>query len=238
MFQQGSDYISRPITTHEQMRRLPHQGARHSTVGHGDASDGVFPLLHSWVLPSSWAILLWRSPSSLSSLWMASRCEWLSLSLCVCVNGGASRTLGLKILRVQGKGGRTDPRCGPGQPAWADQPRPIPARFGRPFAPVGPQVIMHFAPSMCIIWQCHPRVQDRGSLCMKSALLCFNPRGCSYVALQSSPPLEVISSSSWTRTRLLNCCFELVVNPSFMSMFSYINTTLPNACTKMNLLYN
>jgi hypothetical protein len=50
--------------------------------------------------------------------------------------------------------------------------------------------------------------------------------------------LEVISSSSWTRTRLLNCCFELVVNLSFMSMFSYINITLPNAHTEMNLLYD
>jgi hypothetical protein len=61
------------------MRRLPHQGARHSTIDHGDASDSVFLLLHLWVLPSRWAILLRRSPSSLSSLWMASRCEWLSL---------------------------------------------------------------------------------------------------------------------------------------------------------------
>jgi hypothetical protein len=78
MFQQGSNYISRSITTHGQMRRLPHQGARHSTVDHGDASDGVFLLLHLWILPSRWAILLRRSPSSLSSLWMASRCEWLS----------------------------------------------------------------------------------------------------------------------------------------------------------------
>jgi hypothetical protein len=78
MFQQGSDYISRSITTHGQMRRLPHQGARHSTVDHGYTFDGVFLLLHLLVLPSRWAILLWRSPSSLSSLWMASRCEWLS----------------------------------------------------------------------------------------------------------------------------------------------------------------
>jgi hypothetical protein len=31
---------------------------------------------------------------------------------------------------------------------------------------------------------------------------------------------------------------ELVANPSFMSIFSCINTTLPNACTKMNLLYD
>jgi hypothetical protein len=48
--------------------------------------------------------------------------------------------------------------------------------------------------------------------------------------------LEVISSSSWTWTRLHKYSFELVVKPSFMSMFSYINTTLPNACT--NLLYD
>jgi hypothetical protein len=41
-----------------------------------------------------------------------------------------------------------------------------------------------------------------------------------------------------TRTRLRNCTFELIVNSSFMSMFSYINTTLTNACTKMNLLYD
>jgi hypothetical protein len=52
----------------------------------------------------------------------------------------------LKILRVQEKEGRTDAGSGLGRPAWADRPRPISARFGRPFAPVGPQVIMHFAP--------------------------------------------------------------------------------------------
>jgi hypothetical protein len=130
------------------MRRLPHQGARHGTVDHDDAADGVFLLLHLLVLPSSWAILLRRCPSSLSSLWMASRCEWLSLSP---ANGGASRALGLKILRVQGKGGRTNPRSRLGRPAWADWPRPIPARFGRPFALVGPHAFMHFAPSICII---------------------------------------------------------------------------------------
>jgi hypothetical protein len=75
-------------------------------------------------------------------------------------HGGASRVLGLKILRVQGKGGRTDPRSGLGRLAWADRPRPISARFGPPFAPVGPQVIMHFAPSTCMILtmsSSHPR---------------------------------------------------------------------------------
>jgi hypothetical protein len=66
-------------------------------------------------------------------------------------NGGASRTLRLKILRVQGKGGRTDPRSGPGQSAWADQPRSTSARFGRPFAHVGRHAFMHFAPSTCTI---------------------------------------------------------------------------------------
>jgi hypothetical protein len=64
-------------------------------------------------------------------------------------NGGASRDLGLKILRVGGGG--TDPGTGPGWSAWADRPRPIPAWFSRPFAPVGPCVIMHFAPSTCTI---------------------------------------------------------------------------------------
>jgi hypothetical protein len=98
------------------------------------------------VLPSRWSILLWRSPSSLSSLWMASRCEWLSF-----VNGRASRDLGLKILRVQGKGGRTDVGSGPGRPAWVDRPRPTSARFGRPFAPVGSHAFIHFAPSTCMI---------------------------------------------------------------------------------------
>jgi hypothetical protein len=91
-----------------------------------------------------------RSPSEdlppLSSLWMASWCEWLSSA-----NGGTSRVLGLKILRVQGKGGRTDPQSGLGGPAWADRPKPISARFGRPFAPVGPHALMHFAPSTCTI---------------------------------------------------------------------------------------
>jgi hypothetical protein len=72
----------------------------------------------------------------------------MALSL---LNGGASRVLGLKIFRVQGKGGRTDAGTRLGRLAWADRPRPNSARFGRPFAPVGPQVIMHFAPSTCMI---------------------------------------------------------------------------------------
>jgi hypothetical protein len=146
-------------------------------------------------------------------------------------NGGASSSLGLKILRVQGKGGQTDAESGLGRPAWADRPRPISAWFGRPFTPVGPKVIMHFAPSTCMILMMSSS-RPRWRLSMHEVQsLRFNPRVYSFVALQSFPPSEVISSSSWTRTRLRKCSFELVANPSFMSMFFYINTTLPNACT-------
>jgi hypothetical protein len=73
---------------------------------------------------------------------------------------------------------------------------------------------------------------------MKFGLLRFNPRGCSYVTLWSSPHLGVISSCSRKRTGLLICSFELVVTPSFVSIFSCKNITLPNAHTEMNLLYN
>jgi hypothetical protein len=65
---------SSSITTHGQMRRLPHQGARHGTVDHGDASDGVFLLLHLWVLPSSRVILLANDFPPLLSL-ACGRCD-------------------------------------------------------------------------------------------------------------------------------------------------------------------
>jgi hypothetical protein len=129
------------------------------------------------------------------------------------------------------KGGRTNPRVG-----QAGRPEPTglgPLRPGS-VAPSLPWVLMHLCtlpPPLALFWRCHPRVQDGGSLCMKFGLLRFNPWGYSFVELRSSPPLEVISSSSWTRIRLRKCSFELVMNLSFMSMFSYINTTLPNACT-------
>jgi hypothetical protein len=125
-------------------------------------------------------------------------------------------------------------KAGPNQPPeWAGPTGLGPPRPGR--SPLSlPWVLMHLCtlpPTLAWFWRCYPRVQDGDSLCMKSGLLRFNPRGCSFVTLRSLPPLEVISSSSWTRTRLRKCSFELVANLSFMSMFSYINTTLPNACT-------
>jgi hypothetical protein len=131
-------------------------------------------------------------PLSLSSLWMDSWCEWLSSCEWRCLQ---NFRVGDSSSARKG-GGRTDPRSGPGRPDWADQPRPIPARFGRPFAPVSPQVIMHFAPSICMILtmsSSRPRwrfsVHEVRSFTLQSS-------GCSFVTLQSLPPLEVISSSS------------------------------------------
>jgi hypothetical protein len=155
--------------------------------------------------------------------------DGLSVRMALCfANGGASRDLGLKILRVQGKGGPNRPRkwarpAGLGRPAQA---HPGPARS--PLRSRGSSCDYDFAPSICTI------------LTMPSSRLRwrFSVHEFRSVTFQSLPPLEVISSSSCTRTRLCNCSFEFVVNPSFMSMFSYINITLSNACTKMNLLYD
>jgi hypothetical protein len=87
--------------------------------------------------------------------------DLLPLSLACGWPPGANGTLPAEWQRLQGfrvedpsgarKGGRTDAGTGLGRPAWADRPRPNSARFGRPFAPMGPQVIMHFAPSTCMI---------------------------------------------------------------------------------------
>jgi hypothetical protein len=176
------------------MRRLPHQGARHSTVDHGDASDGVFLLLHLWVLPSSRAILLANDlPPLLSRLWMASRangslpCKWRHLQ--------QLRVEGSSGARIGG-GGRTDPRNGPGRAAWADWPRPISVRFGRPFTPVSPHVFMHFAPSTCtILTMSSSRPRWRFSL-HEVRSFTLQSWGMFLITLRSLPPLGVISSSS------------------------------------------
>jgi hypothetical protein len=79
-------------------------------------------------------------PPEISLLSLSLACGWPpGVNGSLPPNGGASRTLGLKILRVQGRG--AEPTSGVGQAG----------RPGRPFAPVGPQVIMHFAPSICMI---------------------------------------------------------------------------------------
>jgi hypothetical protein len=100
------------------------------------------------------------------------------------------------------KGGRTDPEVG-----WADRPGPTGPGPFRPgsVTPSLPCVLRWFCTlplPLAWFWRCRPHVQDRGSPRMKFDLLHFNPRWCSYVALRSLPPLELILSSSWTRTRL------------------------------------
>jgi hypothetical protein len=137
------------------MRRLPHQGAWHSTIDHGDTSDDVFLLLRG--CPG-------RASTSSSNCGCFLRVEWSSLrmisllsflsSLCTAsqangslpANGGTPTYLGLNHLHAQEIGGRTDTRMG-----QADRLRPILAQFGRPFALVGPLDILNFAPSNYII---------------------------------------------------------------------------------------
>jgi hypothetical protein len=152
----------------------------------------------------------------LSSLWMASRCEWLPPCKWQCLQG-------FRVEDPSGarKGG-AEPTPGVGQVGRLGPTGLGPSRPGS-VAPSLPWVLMWLCtlpPPFASFWRWHPRVQDGGSPCMKFGLLRFNAQECSFVALRSSPPLEVISSSSWTRTRLRNCSFQLVVNPSFMSIFS------------------
>jgi hypothetical protein len=94
------------------------------------------------------------------------------------------------------KGGRTDPRSGLVRPTWADRPRPISARFGHPFAPVGPQVIMHFAPSTCMILTMPSSCPRWRFSEHEVRSFTLQSLGVFLVALRSLPPLEVISSSS------------------------------------------
>jgi hypothetical protein len=133
----SSDYISSSITTHGQMRTLPHQGDRHSTVDHGHTSDGVFLLLHLWVLPLSRVILLANDLPPLLSLACGRPLKRMTLSS---ANGGASTYLGLKDLHVQKKGAEPTPEwarpTGLGQTAQA---HPGPVRS--PFCPRGSSCI-------------------------------------------------------------------------------------------------
>jgi hypothetical protein len=110
---------------------------------------------------------------------------------------------------------------------WAGPTGTVPFRPGS-VAPSLPWVLRWLCTlplPLAWFWRCHPRVQDGGSPWMKFGLLRFKARGCSYVALRLFPPLEVNSLSSWTRTRLRKCSFELVANPFFMFMQHKHNTS-------------
>jgi hypothetical protein len=134
---------------------------------------------------------------------------------------------GLNHLHAQEMGSRTDTRN-----RCADRLGPTgtgPLRSGS-VTPSSTWVLLSFwtwTPLIALFWQRHPCVQDVRSSRMKFGR--SSPRECSIVTLRSLTPFGVISSCTWTRTGLLICSFELIVTPSHMSMFSYKNTTLPNA---------
>jgi hypothetical protein len=142
---------SRLTEIHRQ--QLPHQGARHSTVDHGDTSDVVFHLLRGCLGRASTSsstygcFLRVERPFSrifsllfsLSSLWTAS---WANGS--PSANGGASTYLGLKDLHAQEMGGQTNPGVGQvGRPRPTD---PVPSWPGS-VAPSLPWVLM----SLCTL---------------------------------------------------------------------------------------
>jgi hypothetical protein len=177
----------------------------------------------SWMIP-----LLF----SLSSLWTASRangsllCKWQSLH--------EHRVDGSSHAR---KGGAEptpewDRPTGPVRPAQA---HPGPVRS--PFRSRG---------SSCIYAVCPLHLHNFDDVIHASKmfslhefwLFTLQSLGMFLWTLQSLPPLGVISSSSQTRMWLLNCSFEFAVTLSFISMCSYKNITLPNAHTKINLLYH
>jgi hypothetical protein len=119
------------------MKRLPHQGAKHGAVDHGDACDDVFLLLrgcHGRASTSSSTcgcfLGLERSSlrmvsllSFLSSLWTTSQANG-SLS----ANGGAHTNLGLHHLHAQEMGNRID--VGMGQAGRPASTGPSPFRPG------------------------------------------------------------------------------------------------------------
>jgi hypothetical protein len=154
------------------MRRLPHQGARHGIIDHGDASDGVVLLLQGCRGRASTSSStcgcfpqVERSSSRmnsllsfLSSLWMASQAN---ISLSLSTNGSASMDLALHHLHAQKMGGEPTRewarRCiiftlkkrgwqtdtGMGQAGWPGPIGPGPSRTGS-VAPSLPWVLLTF----------------------------------------------------------------------------------------------
>jgi hypothetical protein len=127
-------------------------------------------------------------------------CGWpLSANGSPSANGGASWTLGLKILRVQGKGGRTEPTQVHPCSVWS----PLRSRGSSGDYALCP---FHLHDFDDVIIASKLEVLRAWSPVFYASIL----EGCSFVTLRSLPPLEVISSSSWTRTRLVNAPSNLL----------------------------
>jgi hypothetical protein len=135
------------------------QGARHSSVDHGHPSDGVFLLLHLWVLPLRWSIPLRRSPSSLS---LSLACGWPPGTngslLCEwrCLQG----------FRVEDPSGAR--KVGPNRPPeWAG-----PAGLGRPTqVHLGPvRSSLHSRGSSCIYALCPFHLHDFDDVILASKM--------------------------------------------------------------------
>jgi hypothetical protein len=154
---------------------------------------------------------------------------------------GANGSLPVEWRRLQGlrveypSGTRKEgPNRPPGWAGPAGLGRPAQAHLGPvrlPLRSCGSSGDYALCPSTCmILTMSSSRPRWRFSAHEVRSFTLQSP-GVFLITLRSLPPLEVISSISWTRTKLRKCSFELVANSSFMSIFSYINTTLLNACT-------
>jgi hypothetical protein len=216
------------------MRRLPHQGARHSTVDHGDASYSVFLLLHLWVLPSSRAILLTNDlPPLLSSVCMASR-----------ANGSlSSEWQRLQQLRVEGSSGARKGRPN-GPQEWAR-----PAGLGRSAqAHPGPvRSPLRSRGSSCIYALCPLHLHHFDDVILASKMevvLAWSPVFyasilgmfiCNTLVLATfgSDFIKLLNTNETPKLLLWTCCDSVLYVHVFLK-----NITLPNAHTKMNVLYD
>jgi hypothetical protein len=132
------------------MRRLPHQGAKHGAIDHGDASDGVFLLLwgcRGTASTSSFTcgrfLGLERSFSRMISLLFFLPMLWTTFRAngSLYANGSAHTYLGLHHLHAQEMGNRTT--SGMGHAGRSGLTGPGPSRPGS-VTPSLPWVLLTF----------------------------------------------------------------------------------------------
>jgi hypothetical protein len=181
-------------------------------------------------------ILATSSSNSLPHL-AAAAFWWMGIGRMVGWGGRQRRELLIDRGTTRSKGGLNHHKNPLARSDQAGRPRPSGSVWAR-LSPRGSS--WHFA--LGPLHLCHfevviPAIKV-GGLLVWSSNFTSSPQGWSVIPPWSLPPLEVISPCTRTRKELLICSFELVVTPSLLSMFSRKNTTLPNARTKINLLYH